>query len=45
MSSVSTRPYHAFLSYSHKDRDVAVKLHRWLTRDAVKTVNIKGVNS
>jgi hypothetical protein len=31
---MSSRPYHAFLSYSHKDRDVALKLHRWLTRDA-----------
>lgn len=34
MSNVSDRPYHAFLSYSHKDRDAALKLHRWLTRDA-----------
>lgn len=34
MSNLSSRPYHAFLSYSHKDRDAAVKLHRWLTRDA-----------
>lgn len=34
MSTLSSRPYHAFLSYSHKDRDTALKLHRWLTRDA-----------
>src|SRR5258707_11679816 len=34
MSSLSSRPYHAFLSYSHRDRDIALKLHRWLTRDA-----------
>ena len=34
MSTLSNRPYHAFLSYSHKDRDAALKLHRWLTRDA-----------
>jgi hypothetical protein len=33
MNNFMTRPYHAFLSYSHKDREVAVKLHRWLTRD------------
>jgi hypothetical protein len=33
MSSVSARPYHAFLSYSHKDSEAALKLHRWLTRD------------
>lgn len=34
MSTLSNRPYHAFLSYSHKDRDIALKLYRWLTRDA-----------
>lgn len=34
MSSFSARPYHAFLSYSHKDRDAALQLHHWLTRDA-----------
>src|SRR6202041_3491595 len=33
MSSVSARPYHAFFSYSHKDSETALKLHRWLTRD------------
>ena len=34
MNNLSNRPYHAFLSYSHKDRDIALNLHRWLTRDA-----------
>lgn len=34
MDNLSNRPYHAFLSYSHKDRDTALKLQRWLTRDA-----------
>ena len=34
MNNLTTRPYHAFLSYSHKDRETALQLHRWLTRDA-----------
>ena len=34
MSTPSSRPYHAFLSYSHKDRDIALKIHHWLTRIA-----------
>jgi hypothetical protein len=34
MITPSTRPYHAFLSYSHKDRDIALKIHHWLTRIA-----------
>lgn len=29
--SLSERPYHAFFSYSHKDRDAALKVYRWLT--------------
>jgi len=34
MSYQSDHPYHAFLSYSHEDRDVALKLRQWLTSDA-----------
>lgn len=34
MSNLLNRPYHAFLSYSHKDRDTALKLHQWLTNCA-----------
>jgi hypothetical protein len=34
MDKLSDRPFHAFLSYSHKDREIALTLHRWLTRDA-----------
>jgi hypothetical protein len=34
MTNLSNRPYHAFLSYSHKDRDIALKLHQWLSRNA-----------
>lgn len=34
MSAFHTRPYHAFLSYSHKDSEVARALHRWLETDA-----------
>jgi len=34
MNNLSNLPYHAFLSYSHEDRDIALKFHRWLTRDA-----------
>jgi len=34
MSRLSERPYHAFLSYSHKDRDTALRLHHWLTHVA-----------
>ncbi len=30
MSNLSNRPYHAFRSYSHKDRDTTLRLHRWL---------------
>src|SRR5476651_746663 len=34
MSYLSDRPYHAFLSYSHQDRDAAKKLYKWLTGHA-----------
>lgn len=34
MSNLSNRPFHALLSYSHKERDIALERHRWLTRDA-----------
>jgi hypothetical protein len=34
MSNYASRPYHAFLSYSHKDREIAVRICHWLVRDA-----------
>jgi hypothetical protein len=34
MNDLFSLPYHAFLSYSHKDRETALKFHQWLTRDA-----------
>lgn len=34
MSNLSSRPYHAFFSYSHKDQDMALRLHSWLTKVA-----------
>ena len=34
MGNLFNRPYHAFLSYSHKDRETALKLHHWLTNCA-----------
>jgi hypothetical protein len=30
MNKLSDRPFHAFLSYSHKDRDVALNLYKFL---------------
>lgn len=34
MNNLYNRPNNAFLSYSHKDRDIAKELYRWLTSDA-----------
>jgi hypothetical protein len=34
MTPLAHRPYHAFLSYDHDDKDYALAVHRWLTADA-----------
>ena len=34
MNTLFRRRYHAFLSYSHEDRDIAKKLYLWLTQTA-----------